>query len=171
MSRFEPTLLKREVAMITFQAQHVEDRQWVNVYAQVESVKVSQNGNILAFSALSHTGEDGEPHFIPYVLSHDRSHSHKDAIHQAINAVLVAGSTARGYVKGANSLEAFKMGPGRGMVVQGLKGARGGFLWGVGAMLLKEIVGHILVSDNSPHYYVSPYGPDLHAPVRYPGQR
>jgi len=128
-----------------------------------ESCETDRDGALLSFWAYAGQNEDDRPHFVPYALSHDRSHSHKNLISDMLT---VAARTARGYVSGSNAAEAIRKGP-KAMGASALRGAGRGVFYGVVIASGRELCRYALRATgvSKPHYYVSPDGPDFLGPI------
>lgn len=151
--------------MITLEVTEAASGEQHVVWVPKETVHLDRENYMLSFTVYVGDTRDGDHLYIPYVLSHDRSNSHKELIHGAISAGTIANSTRAGYNKGASDPHAMRRGP-NAMRASAFRGARGGFAYGLLFAALGEIRRHILTAMSQPHYYVSSHGPDLKGPIR-----
>lgn len=134
------------------------------IHIDTSSIR-AEGGIVKQFSAFALHGENGEPMFIPYILSHDSSDLHKEAIHLTIDGVLTTTSAGIGYHSSYNAPQAMRKGLANARAC-GIQGARYGLLAGAIASVFREIYKHVSYSPMKTNYYISPYGPDYHGPIK-----
>jgi hypothetical protein len=153
--------------VITLTLKKLDDGSNVTFSAARDSCEVDHDGKLLRFFAYIGDSDDtGEPLYIAYVLSDDKSDSKRGQIRVGIDTGMVAWKTRSGFVKGANLESALRKGP-SAMKAAALRGARSGFRFGLLYVVIKEIGMHV-IRNGSPrqqHYYVSPDGPDFLGPT------
>jgi hypothetical protein len=137
--------------MLAYALTHADSR--LVTAALIDEIYRDREGEITAFGLYVGDDAHGRHLFVPYVHSYD-SHSPQAQIGRAFRDLLTGANVIFGnVVSHGNKTEALMHGP-NAMRASAVKGFRGGFGKAALAIMMVELVAHVVKHIGRPHFYV-----------------